>query len=343
MAAIWFRSVRHPSFYENISALALTILSSAATADVSRSESALIETGTTVVASASSQGEPEGAGAVAFDITASLPVHGGQFSFLIEAETSPYFDNVHQVFPNADTDHLQVAEVHYDFVTDSGEWSIGLIDSKAYIDISDIANDDKKQFSSSVFANNPTIGIPEPGLGLSWRLPLNENRPSYSALIAASDGSGAFVSIEAWQAFANTTIRLGMWGSSANQMTSMSQHSVDIDYGLYTSIDGSLALLKWNLRLGLAIPNLGASKSFIGIANEIPFAGNSLGIAFGRSKQGDHWSSGGPDEVKHVELYYRYELSNNLSITPCIQYRKTLGFDDNLRLLSAGVRFRMVI
>jgi hypothetical protein len=299
------------------------------------------ETGTTLVAAASTAGEPEGAGVVAIDVAASKPIGSGRLSLLVELAGSPRLASGYPVFPASGLDQLRVAEIHYDFPTVIGEWSIGYIDSKAYLDASDVANDEKTQFSNPVFVNNPTIGMPQSSLGFSWRPPARREWSGYSFVLAASKESGAFIAFEHWRALANATIRLGVWGRSAN--LPVRQWTMDHEYGLYTAIDGSVGGLNWNLRAGVANPGQGASESFIGMAWEAPLAGHTLGFGVGRSMSGDIWSIGSPGEALHAEFYYRRELSRRLAITPCIRYLNSIEDGERTGEWSAGVRFRLDI
>lgn len=332
-----------PKLNSNATALALIVFSGVTLAEQQIMPPAWVEIGSTLVASANHAGEPVDTGIAAFDVAAGMPVHGGQLSFLIEAETRPGLMTGSGVYSSVIEDQVRVSEFHYDFETASGEWAIGFVDSRGYIDVSDIANDDKTQFTNPVFVNNPTIDLPRNSIGLSWQHPAKAGDPGYALLLTSSGGPGAFIALETWLDFEAVTARLGAWDKSSDLRLPASKWTREHHYGFYAAIDGKLASLNWNARAGLANPGSRDSESFISIAAEFPVAANTLGIAAGRGMRGDHLSFGRVGEAKHIEVYYRYAVSASIVITPCIQFSHHGGPGDDPGTLTAGLRIRLNI
>lgn len=330
-----------------IHALALLVFSCAVMAEHQSAPPLSVEVGSTLVGAATSAGEHENAGVAAFDVAAGLALRGGQFSLLIEADTQPWFTAAtpdlswvnHDLgtVPGFSQSQARISELHYDFANDSGDWSIGFIDSKAHIDGSTVANDDKTQFSNPAFVNNPTIRLPDNSLGLAWQRPLEAGNRGYSLLLAKDGGDGAFLAVESWWAFETVTARLGAWDNSHALAAPAWKDASRNDFGLYMSFDGSLAALSWNVRTGIARPDHSEIESFISVAAEIPIAANSMGIAVG------YLLRGGLRGGSHFELYYRFALSEGIVITPCVQFSRYGDPADPLSTLTAGVRFRLNI
>ena len=117
-----------------------------------------------------------------FDISRTWPVGDGQWSIMIEANTTPQNGAVSTFLPDANNDvgsaldgkgqgRLQLSGLHFDFEAGKGQWEGGLLNAADYIDASFVANDEKTQFLNSDFVNNPTIALPDYCLGLFYYHP----------------------------------------------------------------------------------------------------------------------------------------------------------------------------
>lgn len=336
--------------------------------------SVVVESSATLTAQTTNASVVENEYLASFDVSATLPVSNGQWSMLIEANTSPKNAGVSAFLPEANADagtaldgsgkgRIQISELHYDFKTEGGEWAIGLLDGAAYIDTSDVANDETTQFLGSSFVNNPTIALPDYSLGLSYHHPTSDNKFGYSVLVMAShgladtdgtsysdlfklggEGKGAFVAMETYWNFATVTARLGAWRSSADSPILINQREDDHNYGFYTILDGHHSAFSWNIRAGIASLENSNSESFISIATEIPFAENALGVAVGHTMLDKTIKATGHGNTSHFELYFRYTGFRGIEITPSIQYLKNSEFDrDEFAgtddIIVAGIRF----
>jgi hypothetical protein len=309
-----------------------------------------VEVGATGVATASASDDPPTPGLLVFDVAFGMQSRHGHFSMVVEAESCPPVSAGLAGHPggiNGDwaahgDGEAQLMELRYHFTNDIGEWSVGFLESKGYLDSSAVANDDKTQFTSPVFVNNPAIDLPDSSLGLSWQRASASANRGYSAVLAGNEGAGAFVAVESWWGLRTLVARLGAWRNGA-RVTHIAGAKTEYGQGLYAAIDGAVAELLWNVRAGIARPAHHERLRFFSVAAEIPLAGNSMGIAVGHSSEGAGILPGAPGGTSHVELYYRWELTDGLVISPSLQFIGGAGGDGSETAVTAGIRFRMVI
>lgn len=284
-------------------------------------------------------------GQLNFEIELAVPASVGSFSLLLEAGAGPpepvsgatHTAGDTQAF-TASSGDVRVVEFRYQVSLSTGDWTIGLQEARETIDNSRVANDDKSQFLGPAFVNNPTIGLPDSTLGLSWQRAIETGRRGIAATATRYEHSGAFLAAEYWWDFNRTIARIGAWRGRAGIACDEHPHEFSPGHGLYASIDGQATDLQWNLRAGWGrhgeVP-----VSFIGLAAELPLASATLGLALGQERVAAHE---GAARERHVEMYYRYSLPGGLTILPGLQLSDHRG-DGSGPDLAVGIRFSIGI
>jgi hypothetical protein len=295
--------------------------------------------------------DPATAGLLLFDVAVGLRARGGAFALLIEAESRPHFGAWQTAAPSiggtlqagaASDGAAWLTDFRYSFPSASGVWSIGFLESKSFIDASAVANDDKTQFAHPAFVHNPNIDLPGSSLGLAWQSALRPGGQGYTAVLSVGEGRAGFIALERFQECRGMVARLGAWRSGASAAPDIGGPASRGSHGLYASLDGQLAAVRWNLRLGIAQPSRHGLASFLGVAAELPLARATLGVALGQSRRHSGRLPEGSGPSSHLELYYRRLIGSGLVITPSLQFSDGPGSSQS-GLLTAGIRIRFSI
>ncbi len=293
-----------------------------------------------------------------FDMISTLPSQSGQWLVYVEGNTSPRMDGVSEMLPEVNADvgsaldrdgkgRFQVSELHYSWSSTFGTLTTGLMDSAGFLDASDIANDETRQFSSGSFVNNPVIALPDYTLGVAYHrdneaetmgitgllvsshgLADNKNA-SYSELFKLSeDEKGAFIALEGYWKTGALISRVGLWTSTADNIELVDSNQVQNNYGVYAVVDGTTSHFNWNIRAGLANDEVSSAARFLSAAVEVPTGENTFGVAIGQTWVSSEIKSDGIIEnTQQLEVYYRLTINNNFELTPDIQYIKNSEFN----------------
>ncbi len=289
------------------------------------------------------------------DLMADISTASGKWYVFIEANSTPNKINqendsddfwstanarLGSATDSKDKGRMQLSELHYTWYTDSGTLTTGLLDIVAFLDNSEIAENEVEQFLSSSFVSNPTIALPEYSLASAYHLLATTEHIGLKVLIAASEGltdssnktyselfklkKGAFAAIEPYWQSKQLTTRLGLWGSTANSEHLSSETETEHNYGAYVVIDGVSSNFIWNIRAGIANRQAFETSKFISAAVEIPFGADVFAIAIAQTWQPKEQSSLETKINHQAELYYRLNANKHLQITPSIQYIESI-------------------
>lgn len=309
--------------------------------------SGTVEIGATLTALAESDDSAEVDQGMVFDVSATIPTQNGAWSVLVEATTHPF--NLQHPSEPSNASEASLAEFHYNLRALGGDWWIGLLDSKVHIDTSIVANDDKEQFLGAAFTNNPSIAIPESSLGFAYRREQGDVAPGYSVLSTVQELNGAglrpeglFVAAEIFREMGGTIARLGAWRTRSNEIWAEENGRVREQQGLFVSLDRKFTSLALNIRAAAARSGNSARQSFVGIAAQIPWRQNILGIGLGHGRLDGNLPAGEAGRSNYLEIYYRFTALGRFVITPDIQYQQIRGPAGSRGSFSAFLRLRFV-
>lgn len=336
-----------------------------------------VEGGVTITAQHVDDSRIDNEALISIDLLTTLPAGRGEWTVYVEGNSSPLADAVSSNIGEANGDagsatnrddkgRFQVSELHYTLPVGEASLTLGLMDTSAFLDGSEVANDETSQFLGSTLVNNPTIEFPDYTLGAAYTRELLQDTLNFTIVVASSHGlgdnpdksysqllevdqrhKGLFAAAEIGYSLSDTYIRIGGWINTKDHSNlDGSGNGRENSSGVYTSIDGKLNEASWNLRAGLADDEVSQAQEFIGIALEHPFMGSTLGAGITHTGLSDKGASAGQDHTTQGELYLRYEYSDQLHISPSLQWIENSGFDssggsfdNSLTVLSARVNY----
>lgn len=280
----------------------------------------------------------------------------------LEGSTTPRVNGVNALIPGANADsgsavnsrdkgRVQLSELFLEYGAEGFTAAVGLIDATGFLDGSHVANDEAGQFINGSLVNNPSIEFPDYTLGGVMSFDGAGLRPSVTVLVGGSSGladnpsrsytelaqlgtsgKGVFAAAEfGWsvdELGEDGAIRLGVWTNTADHTRLDATSTDESNQGVYGIVDGTASGFAWNLRAGVADASVSPVAWFAGAAVEHELmtdltgglgvthtaASDDLGVGFSDSTQG--------------EVYLRYNVSENVHVTPSVQYVTNPGFDD---------------
>ncbi|WP_024851202.1 hypothetical protein [Hydrogenovibrio kuenenii] len=261
---------------------------------------------------------------------------------------------------------LQISEFFLSTgLTNSTVFHIGLLDSTAFFDSSNISNNENTQFIASDFVNNPVIDFPDYSLaGIIEHRFSNTNitklmisstngladNPSrdYSSLFEINDDKkGIFSILESkWQS-GREFFEVGVWShNGAHQALDNATQTNLKNYGAYLTAGTGFGAQSFELRSGYANEKVSTATGFASIAYELSMRRWVFGTAYGYTKI-SKYITGRKHSVQEVEVYGRRMIGRKFSITPSIQYFKNPLHDTNIvpnisdEIWAANVRFNI--
>jgi Carbohydrate-selective porin, OprB family len=342
----------------------------------SRGNTVAIEGGFTVVAQSTDDNRIEDEITASFDLLSTLKTQSGEWIIYIEGNKSPRLNGVSSLLGEANADsgsaldrdgkgRLQISELHYNTNINKADLTVGLLDATGFLDASDVANDETTQFLSASLVTNPSIEFPDYTLGASYHRDTS-NDLSYTLLIASSHGladnpnvsyselvdisatgKGYFIATEIIMPINTVILTTGLWlNTSDHQNLNGSGNGKDSNSGLYFTVDGVTKNIKWNFRYGMADDSVSQVDDFIGIAVELPISSSVAGIGYTVTGLSKDTAAAGKDDIKQFEIYYNFDLAENLVVTPSFQLLQNSGFDssvatydDNINIISLRANY----
>lgn len=310
------------------------------------------------------------------DLIFTRPGSHGEWLVYIEASTTPDSNGVSALYPTANADAgsvlnrdgdggVQVSEFNYTFhLDDDRRLMIGLVNPSAWLDRSNITNDENTHFVNGSFKNNATIEFPDYTLGAIMRWLGSTTRPEITLVVASSDGiadlpdrsyqdlldltaneRGAFIGGGASWLRERTSLRLGAWLRSGDHAVAGSTDEFEMNYGLYGVAGWQVANNAVNFRVGMANEDVSVATRFAALAYERSTPIGLFGLGLARTRISNSFRQADLDDVTSAEVFLRIPLGNgDGQITPSIQHVENPGFDISGATLSssalvAGVRF----
>lgn len=283
------------------------------------------------------------------DLLVTKEIGTGTVLVHIEGASQVRENHVSEVIPDANADagtastgggdgRIQLSEIHYTWEAARGFITMGLVDPAAFFDTSEVANDETTQFLSASLVNNPSIGFPDYTLGAvagvrmsetnllqlmvagSHGLGDNEHRYYNDLLNLDEKGKGVFSSLEFERKGGGKTARIGGWLNGAMHPYADGSEQTAYNYGIYGLLEGAVNDLKWNVRAGIANPDVATVCNFISVAGEQQFEAMAFGIGLGWGRINLTNNPGEKDEAAQAEVYARFDLPQGFHLTPSIQW-----------------------
>jgi hypothetical protein len=291
-------------------------------------------------------------------MVSSIKKGENEWHIYVEGNTSPSLNGTSTILGETNNDagtatdrdnkgHLQISELHYSLPFQNERFSAGLISLAGTLDASNIASDETTQFLSTSLVNNPTIEFPDyaigavinyesgSGVGLtvlissSHGLSDNPNK-SYSELVDLNaPGKGMFFATELHFHQWDIDIRTGIWSNTSDHNYLDGAGKKKSNSGFYMSIDGPIANGQWNTRLWIADKEVSQGEQFISFAFEYPFLSTTLGIGVTETYISNKGKTTQQDNIKQAEIYFHYNINNQLQISPSLQLLNNSNFDNS--------------
>ena len=293
------------------------------------------------------------------DLGISITQGAGEWFMGIEGSTSLRDGGISELLPETNGDagtavdrdnngRFQVSELYYIAPLKQGKLQAGLIDVTGILDTSRVANDETSQFLGAGLTYNATIEFPGYTLGLSYQFAKSTDSPMYTFFIGSSnglqenpkrsyaelvsitdEGKGAFAAAEVLLPNPSTATRLGVWMSSADHALLSGAGGNEYNYGVYGSIDGSIRKTNWNVRLGMANERVAEAARFLALAAEYPFSRANVGMGLARTWVSSKDATPGRGDRTQFEAYARFPMSEQLHISPSVQWIRNSSFDSS--------------
>lgn len=315
-----------------------------------------LEGGLTAIFQSASDDRVKDEGSASMDLEFALKKGPGAVHMAVEASTTPRAAGVSGLIPEANGDsgsavdgngegRFQVSQLYYEMPFIGGQLRGGLVDLPAWLDTSDIANDETTQFLNTDLKNNPTIEFPDYTLGLvlerggAGAIPgfvvtvasshgLGDNpNAAYSELFDVNDtGKGVFAVGELNWVIAHNVLRVGLWQSSADHANYDGVTLDDDASGIYLVLDSRTPWFNMNVRAGQADQEVMAAAQFVSLAFDRSFGKFHVGAGVARTGLSEDAPAGG--DRTSAELYGRYTVMDGLDVSASVQNIKNSQFDD---------------
>lgn len=323
-----------------------------------------LEAGTVATFQTSSDGRADQEFAASLDILYTTRIGDGELQIYAEGSTTPRTVGVGALLPDANGDlgsaldgngegRLQISELHYTWRGERTAYTVGLLNTTAFLDASRVANDETAQFLAAPLVNNPTVQFPDYTLGGALRWQPNGKGPnlyllassshglgdnpdaSYGELFDLGDtGKGVFVAAEAeWQGA--ISYRLGIWSHTAANPPLDGAGSA-ANYGLYGVVDGAWRRLRWTARAGVANPRVSETAWFVSAAAERDIGPVTAGLGTALSGASSELGGGSGDGWVN-ELYLSHDITGSIRVSPHLQYHHNPGLDRSGMTVDASV------
>lgn len=312
--------------------------------------------------SKSSQTSRWGSGNAQLDMLLGLPMGPGSWQMEFKIGTTPRSNGVSAVFPEATglvgealdgngKGRAAITQLYYQATPAFGTVSAGLLFDPSFIDTNPIADDEYRQFMSTVFVNNPTIPMPVYAMGGVVQGPMSKDL-GYTVLVQSTadlhqstygnaldfngKGHGTFDTAELnWKA-SGLSGNVGLWRNDDKSFANFATGNPQADYGAYTNFSGKLGsrALRWNVRAGWANPKVSQASGFAGAAlsyaSTLPLDESTRPVTYGLGVAHTWVSSDviGPKANRDQgEAYAKVGFPHRVSVTLDLQYLRHSQFD----------------
>jgi carbohydrate-selective porin OprB len=312
----------------------------------------------------SSDGSVDNEAALRPEAFITLPVAGigGELHVHVEATTTPRQNGISSIYGNSNANvgaatssnghgRLQISEFFYEFEGGPVTVNVGLLDTTAYLDTSAFANDERTQFMNATLVHNATIEFPDYTLGVTLSTESDGAVPGVVVVLGSSSGlgdnpshtypelfdvrssgKGVFAGAElGWAIDAlgeEGAARVGAWTNTADHAYLDATAGTPSNSGVYGVLEGTALGTGWNLRAGVADADVSSADWFVGAAIQRQLV-DDVTLGLGVTETGASSDLGaGTDNSTEAELYVKYDVLPQVSVTPSLQWVRNPGFDN---------------
>ena len=310
-----------------------------------------LEGGTTLVAQQGNRADLDASWSASLDLVLTWPAAGGNWTLYLEGSTTPAAGALATEIGEVNADlgsalgpggrgRLQLSVLHYAHPLAVGVITLGLLDPAGFLDRSEVAGDETRQFLAAALVNDAAIAMPSYHLGVAWHLDAQPHRPGLTLILGGSHGlaevdgrygelfdftapdKGLFAAAELYGPWRSGFWRLGAWHNGARQPR-LDGAGRKSNQGAYLLVDGTRGAWGWNLRLGLADQQVAEVARFAALA--VTRSAGALTAGLGLA-----WRGAAPDlpdaaDGWHAECWVRFEPRPGLEITPDLQWLRHPG------------------
>ncbi|MEA3404757.1 MAG: hypothetical protein U9R28_03340 [Pseudomonadota bacterium] len=275
----------------------------------------------------------------------------GVWHLHIEASSTPNQNGVAAILQDSnadsgsslnDRDHgrVQISELNYTHsLTENTQLSAGLVDATGYLDTAEIMNDENHHFISSSLVNNAVIDFPDYVIGAALQHQINDqlstrlfissthgiadnNSRNYSSLFEVNDDEkGLFTAIEMSYKTETHYLNTGGWLHSGQHQALNNPNQTDLsNYGLYLGAGLKKQKHQYEMRFGLANPEVSAACQFLSLAYLYSTNSWDLGLGYSTTRLSEELQGDYPKKNETAELFLHKHLNKHWFITPSVQW-----------------------
>ncbi len=292
------------------------------------------------------------------DMIVDMDIGGGVLHMFIEGASSAA-GSVEDVVAGANADigsaadkdglgRLQLSELAYIISFSGYDVAVGMLDLFAFVDANSTANAETDQFMAASLVNNPTIAMPDYTISAVLNYGY-KNKTNATLLIAnayglADNASADYADLLDFGTtdtgaekgiFALAELRMedqDIWLSLASWVNTQEGANM---LGGYVNLDSaSDEDFAWSTRFGWNDSTTDVN-AFVSFSTALAYDDDALGVAVAWHKLGS--TTGSAADPILTEAYYRWQLTDNLSLTPDVQWWSNANaLSDNVAGVTGG-------
>ncbi|HHT00063.1 MAG TPA: hypothetical protein ENK73_04310 [Thiomicrospira sp.] len=297
----------------------------------------------------------------------------GVWHLHIEVSNTPNQNGVTSILQDTNADsgsslddrgqgRVQISELNYSLLLNpTTQISAGLVDATGYLDTANIMNDENHNFISPSLVNNSVIDFPDYVIGATIQHQFNErlstqlfvssthgiadnNSRNYSSLFEVGDDEkGLFSALEFNYQTDSFYINAGSWLHSGKHEALNDSNRIDLsNYGIYLGAGLEKQNHQYEMRFGLANPEISAASQFLSLAYQFSAQDWDLGMGYSTTSLSDQLDETYPKHSQTAEVFMHKHINKNWYITPSVQwFNDPLYESDTIELTSPILTYNL--
>lgn len=287
---------------------------------------------------------------ISADLMLLRPTQNGEWAIHFEGSSTPNSNGVSNIIQDSNADagssltnrdqgRFQVSELNYrHHFQPNLALTFGLVDATAFLDSSEIMNDENNHFISASLVNNPIIDFPDYVVGGALEISFTQsisasmfvssthgiadnNSRNYASLFEVNeDEKGLFSAFEFQYREGNTFIHNGFWLHNGKHDALDGSDEDDLsNFGAYLSAGYQNGQHQYESRFGIANDEVSSASSFFALAYQYQIKQWHLGVGYSATQ----FSSKLIEPQKNtetLEAYLNIPFNNAWHISPSVQW-----------------------